>query len=511
MALKQSILDKVQGLHFKVASGVIATVLLLSTLYFIWDYHFYRTQLLNELRASSESVSDVTLNSLLQLAMVGKHIELLQQGVERLARSSNEVRTILILDPSGVVRFSSDPSLIGRRFALSNSDCAVCHEGGKAPPRTSFIQHGNESLLRYAAPIPNRIECHSCHDPSRSLVGILLVDHSTEGARAEIRASLFEMLIKAGTTVFVILLVLGLLMNRVVISRIKKLTSATSRLAYRSPESLDLSSIEGNDEIGRLARSFEEMAQRLNRSFRELEDKERIRVSLLQRLVRSQEEERKTLSRELHDQIGQSLSALLVSFQAFGVEDGTSGPEAAARSKDFESRIRRLIEDVHQLAWQMRPSILDDYGLEKALARYVEEISKRSGIAIDFQQTTPDGSERLPHWLETTLYRVAQEAVSNMVRHSEATLSSVVLMRSREGVTLLIEDNGVGFVPEEVVPSSQRGLGLVGMRERVSECGGTLDVESARMKGTTVRVKIPLGPQVGMDPPHERRANGGGL
>ncbi|MEJ2082410.1 MAG: HAMP domain-containing protein [Acidobacteriota bacterium] len=493
MALKRSISEITHSLHFKVASGVIVTVLLLSAVYFIWDYHFYRTQLLTELRESSESVSDVTLNSLLQLAMVGRHIELLQQGVERLSNSSEEVRTILILDPSGIVRFSSDRSLIGRRLERKGPGCITCHQEGKMPPRTSFIQSGRESLLRYAAPIPNRVECHSCHDPSRSLVGVLLVDHSTEGAQAQLRASLYEMLIKAGTTVLVILLVLGLLMNRTVISRIKKLTSATSQLASRSPKDLDLRSIEGDDEIGQLARSFEEMAQRLNRSFRELEEKERIRVSLVQRLVRSQEEERKTLSRELHDQLGQSLSALLVASKTIFSEDSPSKETLADRRKDFEGRIRQLIEDVHQLAWQMRPSILDDYGLEKALARYVEETSTRSGIAIDFQQTTPNGVERLPHWLETTLYRVAQEAVTNLIRHSEATQSSVVLMRNRESVTLLIDDNGVGFVPEDVVPSSQRGLGLVGMRERVSECGGTLDIESARMKGTTVRVRIPLG------------------
>ena len=498
MALKRSISDIVHSLHFKVASGVIATVLLLSALYFIWDYHFYRTQLLTELQESSESVSDVTLNSLLQLAMVGRHIELLQQGVERLSNSSEEVRTILILDPSGTVRFSSDRTLIGRRLARSDRGCAVCHQEGQTPPRTSFINLGRESLLRYAAPIPNRQECHSCHDPSRSLVGILLVDHSTEGARAQLRASLFEMLVKAGTTVLVILLVLGLLMNRMVISRIKKLTAATSQLASseltpRGPGDLDLASIEGNDEIGQLARSFDEMAQRLGRSFRELEEKERVRVSLLQRLVRTQEEERKTLSRELHDQLGQSLSALLVAAKTIFSENGNPPTELPERRKEFEGQIRRLIEDVHQLAWQMRPSILDDYGLEKALERYVEETSKRSGIALDFQQTTPHGADRLPHWLETTLYRVAQEAVTNLVRHSEATQSSVVLMRNRDSVTLLVEDNGVGFVPEEVVPSSQRGLGLVGMRERVRECGGTLDIESARMKGTTVRVRIPLG------------------
>jgi signal transduction histidine kinase len=301
------------------------------------------------------------------------------------------------------------------------------------------------------------------------------------------------MVIKAGTTVLAILVVLGILMNKIVISRIKRLTTATSQLTSHNPEVLDLQAVEGTDEIGQLARSFRKMARDLRTYVNELEEKERIRVSLLQRLVRSQEEERKTISRELHDQLGQSLSALLLEFQTRFSSGDLNQEASTADFKDFEERIRKLIEEVHRLAWQMRPSILDDYGLERAVERYVEETSKSSGVSIDFQQIKADGLDRLPHWIETTLYRVAQEGVANLVRHSEATQASVVLIRKRTNVTLLVEDNGVGFDPRGVEPTSARGLGLLGMKERVTECGGTLEVESAPLKGTTIRVQIPLG------------------
>jgi signal transduction histidine kinase len=324
-------------------------------------------------------------------------------------------------------------------------------------------------------------------------VGILLVDHSTGAAQENLRASFYEMIIKASTTVLAILVVLGLLMNRIVISRIKRLTAATSQIASQTSEELDLRNVEGSDEIGQLARSFQKMAHDLRTYLGELEEKERIRVSLLQRLVRSQEEERKTISRELHDQLGQSLSALLLEFQTRFSSGASRGTASERDFKDFEERITKLIEEAHRLAWQMRPSILDDYGLERAVERYVEETSKTSGVSVDFQQISADGLDRLPHWLETTLYRVAQEGISNVVRHSEATQASLVLIRNRTNVTLLIEDNGIGFDPRSVEPTSARGLGMLGMKERVTECGGTFEVESAPLKGTTIRAQIPLG------------------
>jgi len=493
MGEDQSIRRFVKSLHFKIASGVIGTVIFLSAVQFAWEYHFYRNQLISELRLSAESVSDVTLNSLLELAMVGRHPEMLQGGVERLSRSSPHLRTISILDLAGVVRFSSEKAWIGRRLNRNEPGCIVCHEGPGPPGRSAFFESKEGRFLRYAAPIPNRTGCHTCHDPAQALVGILLVDHTTLEVQQKLRASLQEMIVKAATTVLAILVVLGLLLNRIVISRLKRLTEATSQVTTDGMGALNLESLSRHqDELGHLARSFEDMAGQIQSYCGQLEEKERIRVSLLQRLVETQEEERKTISRELHDQLGQSLSALLLAFQtSSGCWDAPSGEHARTRA-EIEARIRSLIEDVHQLAWQMRPSILDDYGLERALHRYVEEVSKNSKVSIDFHHTSPEGAERLPNWIETTLYRVAQEGVTNVLRHSKATQCSLVLIRNRSSVTLLIEDNGIGFDPDRIEPTSERGLGILGMRERVLDCGGSFDLESAPTKGTTVRAKIPL-------------------
>jgi signal transduction histidine kinase len=143
----------------------------------------------------------------------------------------------------------------------------------------------------------------------------------------------------------------------------------------------------------------------------------------------------------------------------------------------------------------MRPSILDDYGLDSALQTYVDDTAKYCGFPIDYQSSFRPGEERLPPWVEVTLYRVAQEAITNIVRHSRASRASVVLLRQIGNVILLIEDDGCGFdlpLPQ----SGHRGLGLTGMRERVNLCGGSCMIDSALKCGTTVRVKIPVGKEV---------------
>jgi signal transduction histidine kinase len=140
----------------------------------------------------------------------------------------------------------------------------------------------------------------------------------------------------------------------------------------------------------------------------------------------------------------------------------------------------------------MRPSILDDYGLESALRRYVEETARTTSLQLVYKQIPPEGFGRLPSWLEVTLYRIAQEGITNVIRHAEATQASLILIRSDSEIRLLLEDNGRGFDPSEIVPSSEHGFGLLGMQERTSQCGGAFEVESGRNKGTTVRVSIPL-------------------
>ena len=162
------------------------------------------------------------------------------------------------------------------------------------------------------------------------------------------------------------------------------------------------------------------------------------------------------------------------------------------RHPESVNRVRKMIDEVRRLAWGMRPSILDDYGLDSALARHVEELSKHFGLAIDYQYSSSPGLGRLPRQIEVTLYRVAQEALTNIVRHARARQVSAVVLQQKEEVTLLIEDDGCGFDPKSKTDGNGANLGLTGMQERVALLGGTCAVESLAEQGTTIRVNIPL-------------------
>ena len=474
------------GLHFKIAAAVIGTIIALSTVYFVWDYSFYRKQLLEDLHKSSSSLSNMVLNGLLEVAMMGKHPELMQKAVESLGTDPS-ISAISIVGSSGVVSFSTQRQHLGRRFTLEDDGCRHCHHLPGGRPKALYCENDGEKVLRSVALIPNRAECQTCHSGQRGFNGSLVVDFATADVERKLRTSRYEMLAKAGMTVFAILGVLGVILHRLVIVRLQRLTAATAILS-QGPDNPRLEVPSGSDEIGQLAAAFTQMADNLGDYRREVEEKERLRRSLLERIVHVQEEERRNVSRELHDQLGQSLSALLLTVQAKCTHSETPGAECG----QLEGRIHDLIGEVHRLAWQMRPPVLDDFGLDSALRIHIEEVSKYSGIGIDYEHGAPPALGRLPSWVETTLYRIAQEALTNVVRHSHATWASVVLLRQRQEILLLVEDNGNGFDSRVAHSRSNGRLGVVGMRERVLQCGGTLAIESAKETGTTVRVKIPL-------------------
>jgi signal transduction histidine kinase len=249
------------------------------------------------------------------------------------------------------------------------------------------------------------------------------------------------------------------------------------------------------DEIGRLAVAFNEMGEALMRYRHEVETKEKARLSLIERIVQVQEDERKIISRELHDHLGQSLLALLLQVQSgckYRSEACTNAHHADSLCRNVENTIRQIIEDVHRLAWGMRPSILDDYGLDSALARYIEEVAKTAGFEIDYQCTSPEGLERLPSRIEVPLFRIAQEAITNMIRHAKAAHASVIVLRQIHDITMIVEDDGQGFDMAMVKEKGDQCLGLIGMQERVNLLGGNFVIESNPGDGTTIRVRIPL-------------------
>lgn len=219
---------------------------------------------------------------------------------------------------------------------------------------------------------------------------------------------------------------------------------------------------------------------------------EAARMQLLRRLVTAQEEERRRISRELHDHMGQYLSAIILRLKT--LQPLAAGQESARLNlRSLEELTGQLVDEVHHLAWELRPAALDDLGLLTALQNYTEKWAERSGIAVDFHSGGLK-RERLGHEIETTVYRIVQEALTNVLKHAEARRVSVIIERRREHVLVIVEDDGKGFDLESAAHSwgAGRGLGLLGMQERVALVGGSLNIESAPGGGTTVRIRIPV-------------------
>jgi PAS domain S-box-containing protein len=220
---------------------------------------------------------------------------------------------------------------------------------------------------------------------------------------------------------------------------------------------------------------------------RKKRDAERARTELLAHLVFVQEDERRRIARDMHDQFGEHLTAL--SLRIALLKDACARyPDLVPHGDALDTLAQRLDNDVDQLVWQLRPTALDDLGLRAALATYVHEWSERAKIDAELH-TTGLLDERLAPEVETALYRIAQEALNNVAKHSRARRVEVILERRSDCVLLILEDDGVGFEQTDR-PGAPRGFGLVGMQERAALVGANLDIESTPGKGTTILVRM---------------------
>jgi PAS domain S-box-containing protein len=228
-----------------------------------------------------------------------------------------------------------------------------------------------------------------------------------------------------------------------------------------------------------------------DRDITERQRAKQARMQLQLRLVTLQEEERHRLSRELHDQMGQTIAALMLSLKSLS-DSGDFDSPANGQLQQLQELANHLAQQVHTLATDLRPTALDDLGLNTALSNYVEEWSARSKITADFHSRGLVKERLLPH-LETTIYRIVQEALTNILRHSKALNVSIIIEHREKRALAIIEDNGCGFDVEHMIntPVKDRRLGLLGMQERVALVGGTLNIESTPGIGTTLYVRIP--------------------
>jgi signal transduction histidine kinase len=211
----------------------------------------------------------------------------------------------------------------------------------------------------------------------------------------------------------------------------------------------------------------------------------RVARDALRRVVSGQELERRRLARELHDETGQALTSILLGLRA--VEEAGNPDEMRTAASHLRELVVGTLQDVRRLAVQLRPKALDDFGLVAAVERLVQTFSEATAIRVDLEAQL--GNERLPPEVETTLYRIVQEALTNIVKHAGASRVSILLVRSSGSATVVIEDDGHGFDPAAL---REDGMGIIGMRERVELHEGRLTVESTAGSGATLVAEVPL-------------------
>jgi two-component system sensor histidine kinase UhpB len=245
----------------------------------------------------------------------------------------------------------------------------------------------------------------------------------------------------------------------------------------------------GDPEIARLGETINMMLNRLEQDTRTIERHSQQIQVMSKQVLHAQEEERRRIARELHDETSQALNALLLSIEMVEecVQGGGGGTdEPASRLQASKQLTVQTLDAIHNLAFDLRPTMLDDLGLLPSVRWYAKRQSETYGLQIAVEADELD--QRLPDETEVALFRIVQEGLANVAKHAGATLARVELKRSPDGIELTVQDNGRGFDAEQV-PGDR--LGLFGIQERVSLLGGTLDVDSGRGRGTRLLVRVP--------------------
>lgn len=426
------------------------------------------------------------------------------------------------LGPSGYVEVVD-----GRGVVLaSNVSSYVLTETDHSDRLATLIREGRTTVGT----------CHDCHSPTMSggreaevmafaplgdaPWGVLVRDPERE-ALAPARSLQWRSIL-VGMPSFAIAVALAWAFSLSITRPLRELTAAADRIA-----SGDLSVHVrdfGNDEVGQLARSFDKMRRRLGESleevrrcnrglesrvaertreleasYREIREKDRARRELLRKVISAQEDERKRIARELHDETSQALAALLVAIDAADVAMSQNGhpSDDGEGAKASLVRVRKLaagtLDGVHKLIYDLRPSLLDDLGLLPAIGWYAESRLQPLGIKVHVEV---EGEERrLEPQVETALFRIIQEAITNVARHAKADNAAVSISFGESSIDVEIEDDGCGFdVGTLKAPSRHTGgFGLLGMKERVFLLGGTIEIESDLDGGTRIKITVPLG------------------
>jgi len=464
------------------------------------EYVHHRDRALSNMSLMASQTGQVIENAL-QRDMLLSDFDRIQHTFDDIAKDKR-IRTLYLLDPTGRVVFAPNQEGVGQKLDNQDVSCQPCHHLPPAERPSGIVVTDAEgaTVFRSMHPIENRPECMSCHNSGQRLNGLLLTDLSIQPVEAALAADLRDDLIWwIGTTLVVVFLV-NVATNQLVLSRLHDMAQALSRFGIeRTPPRL---SEEPNDEIGRLSMAFNAMVDRVGQRENEnrtlwgsLKNRAEERGELLRRLITAQEEERRRVARELHDELGQELSGTALSIENARRTLPRDPQLAMELLERAQSTIAEATERMYDLILGLRPSVLDDLGLAAALRTQCQRTLEPAGITFELE--TQGLSDRLPPETETVLFRIFQEALTNVLRHAKAGNVRLRLSRNENTVEAEIQDDGIGFDPSDFAASGdEHGLGLLGMRERVEQFGGTIEIQSRPGAGSRIHVILVLSGDV---------------
>lgn len=299
---------------------------------------------------------------------------------------------------------------------------------------------------------------------------------------------------------FLAALVVAWITTRHVTGPTEQLTAAAQRMARGDLESPIR--VKAQDEVGRLAENLDVMRGQLRDAYRlvseanerlELQVAERTArlTDLLSKVISAQEEERRRLARELHDETAQTIGALAIALDRARDELGDAPAGARGQLLEAEDIVHRLLEETRRLILDLRPMALEDLGLVPAIRWYAETHLQEKGVATTIEPSLTPAVRLAPH-LEVALFRIAQEAINNVARHSEARRADIRLSIADHVVRLKVEDDGRGFDVERALASPGESVGLVGIAERARLLNGRVDIRSEAGRGTTLTIDVPV-------------------
>ncbi len=496
----------ISSLRFKITAGIALPLLVILSAFSYLQYIRERDLLLSNLNGATTNLGNVIVGSL-QHAMLSQDLPEIQGIMDNIAKQEG-IRGVFLMNKNSEVRFAPQSQDVGRRFAFNELGCVECHgpEVTQHPFSIIFTTAQGDRVFRNCKPVLNQPECQRCHSAQDAFNGVLVTDLSMRPVDESLAADLRTNVLWSAAAILMTILAVNALMSRMVVTRLERLVEAIKQFSRG-----DLSQrvhLQSSDEIGELAASFNRMAEglgqkaqlearvrehslELERLNEELRRKEMVRGQLLEKLITAQEEERRRIARDLHDQLGATLSGLTLSIEAVGQSLPAPVEVLKERWHRAKTLATRALEDTHNLILGLRPVSLDDLGLVAAIRADADEHLQPSGIEV--QVNVNGAPRRLAPELELTLFRIIQEAINNIAKHARAQHVNIAFDFQDSVARVTIEDDGQGFDTRAVSRSQDktRGLGLLGMEERAQLAGGSFHLESQPGRGTRVVLTIP--------------------